>query len=115
MAETFTKAGARTEQRIELAGAILDKLDICRRLIEMHPVDSRLALARQLLGCAADQVAELAGADDDRERAAIRRAAAPLPVKRERPRLTLRKALAIGLVAAGFLFVAGAAVVRWLP
>ena len=108
MAETFTKAGDRAEQRVELAGQILDKLDICRRLIEMHPVDSKLALARQLLGCAADQIAELAG-DEDRERRAIKRAAAPLQVKR---RTILDRLDQVAFVTIVALPVAGA--VAWI-
>ena len=119
MAETFTKSGARAEQRVELAGQILDKLDICRRLIEMHPIDSKLSLARQLLGCAADQIADLAG-DEDHERRAIKRAAAPLPVKRRAilDRLDQMAFVAIvglaGLLAAVWLGASVAIRAGWL-
>lgn len=70
------------ERRIEKAGAIIDRLDICRRLIEQFPPDNRLALARQLIRQAADDVADLAGIEDQteaerREHAAILRAARP--------------------------------------
>lgn len=90
--------------RVEQIGAILDKLDICKKLIELYPIDSRLALARQLLDCCADKIAELA---EDGEMAAIRRAALPRP-KRKRTFLERLDAVAfttiVGLVAA---FVGG--------
>ena len=73
------------ERRIDKAGAIIDRLDICRRLIDQFPTDNRLALARQLIRQTADDVAELVGIEDDplerarerREAAAITRAVQP--------------------------------------
>lgn len=74
---TFSRA---QERRIDQAGAIIDRLDIARRLIELHAPDNRLALARQLLRRTADDVATMAGIEDEtdaerREAEAIRRAA----------------------------------------
>jgi hypothetical protein len=76
-APTFSRAQAR---RIDEAGAIVDRLDIARKLIELHAPDNRLALARQLLRQTADDVATMAGIEDEttaarREAEAIRRAA----------------------------------------
>ena len=49
------------ELRIDMATAILDRLDIARHLLRLQPVDTRIALALQLLEQTTDDVADLAG------------------------------------------------------
>ena len=107
------------ERRIEKAGAILDKLDIVRRLIEMRPIDPKLALCRQLLGCVADDIAEMAGDVDHerREAEAIRRAcrdplscsealpALPLPERKRTILDRVDSAIALGVIGAAILGV----------
>ncbi len=48
-------------RRIDLAAEILDRLDIARHLLRLQCVDTRTALALQLLEQTADDVADLAG------------------------------------------------------
>ncbi len=47
--------------RIERALRMLDRLDIARHMLHLEPVNSRTALALQLLEQTADDIAELAG------------------------------------------------------
>ncbi len=52
---------AAEDARIERAVAILERLDIARHLLRLETVDTRLALALQLLEQTVDDVADLAG------------------------------------------------------
>jgi hypothetical protein len=62
MATTSPKERRKGEQcRLELAGATLERLDIARQLLRLERVETRTALALQLLERVADDVAELAG------------------------------------------------------
>ena len=72
------------DRRVKLAGETIDRIDIARHLIMAEPVSCRLALAMRLLRTTVDDVAELAGIEDEdarkrREAEAIRRAVVPLP------------------------------------
>lgn len=49
--------------RIDLAAAILDRLDIARHLLRLQAVDTRTALALQIIEQTADDIADLAGID----------------------------------------------------
>ena len=65
------------QARVQLAGAIIDRLDIARHLVMAEPISSRLALALRILRQTVDDVADLAGIEDElerREAEAIRRA-----------------------------------------
>lgn len=62
MAKDTLKTRRKAEQsRLELAGATLERLDIARQLLRLERVETRTALALQLLERVADDVAELAG------------------------------------------------------
>ena len=62
MAETTLRSPRKGEQsRLDLAGAALDRLSIARELLRLERVETRTALALQLLERVADDVAELAG------------------------------------------------------
>lgn len=62
MAKTSPSPRRKAEQyRLELAGATLERLDIARHLLRLERVETRTALALQLLERVADDVAELAG------------------------------------------------------
>jgi hypothetical protein len=52
------------ERRIDLAGKIIDTLDIARRLLDQMPPDNRLAMARQLVSQCVDDVVALARVED---------------------------------------------------
>ena len=62
MARETHKTRLKGEQsRLDLAGATLERLDIARQLLRLERVETRTALALQLLERVADDVAELAG------------------------------------------------------
>ena len=62
MAKATLKTPRKAEQsRLVLAGATLERLDIARQLLRLERVETRTALALQLLERVADDVAELAG------------------------------------------------------
>lgn len=60
MAKDTVKSYRKAEQRVELAGAALDRLSVGRELLRMERVETRMALTLQLLERVADDVAELA-------------------------------------------------------
>ena len=78
-ADATFKPSVASATSAENIGAILDKLSITKQLIQLQPIDSKLALALQLIDCASDRIAELA---DDGERARLRKAAMPVQRKR---------------------------------
>lgn len=82
MAAATSKTAPRARQaRVQLAGAIIDRLDIARHLVMAEPISSRLALALRILRQTVDDVADLAGIEDElerREAEAIRRAVGDL-------------------------------------
>lgn len=116
MAEATPKTPRNGRQaRVDLASGIIDRLDIARHLLLAEPVSCRLALAMRLLRTSVDEVAELAGIEDEREKReaeAIRNAVAPRPLPRERPQWPL--VLALALAGAGALaFVLASYTSRW--
>ena len=101
-ADATFKPSVASATSAENIGAILDKLSITKQLIQLQPIDSKLALALQLIDCASDRIAELA---DDGERARLRKAA--MPVQRKRSFWDrLDGALAIGVIGVACLGVA---------
>ena len=110
MAEaTQTTTTTKRQDRVQLAGEIIDRLDIAKHLIMAEPINCRLALALRILRQSVDDVADLAGACDERERRdreTIRRAAAPLP-RRKRTILQRLDAVAFtGIVGLAILLAA---------
>ena len=107
-AQTSKAPGDARQRRVKLAGETIDRIDIARHLIMAEPVSCRLALAMRLLRTTVDDVAELAGIEDEKERQAeaIKRAAAPLPVKRRTIWQKLDAAAFVGIVGTAMVLAA---------
>lgn len=110
MAEaTKTTTTTGRQARLAIAHAASDRADIIRHLLRAEPVSCRLSLALELLERLADDIAELAGACDERERReaeTIARAAEPRPKRR---RTILQKLDRLAFVTIVGLALLGAA------